>query len=196
MQREWTPQPGFAPCLSIKQPWTWLIIHSLKDIENRDWTTSYRGALLIHAGKRVDEQCFDSGGRLLIDYWRSRYGDELVARMPQHQREYETGGIVGIATVVDVVTHSESPWFFGRYGWVLKDMAGSSKRRIPCPSSPIVASSASLAYLWTHCQLSMLTWWDSETRLRCREEPIQADDGNAGTIERAMATLLLVIRRQ
>ena len=121
MQREWRTQPGVALCLSIKQPWTWLIIHGLKNIENRDWTTSYRGPLLIHAGKRVDEQCFGSDGRLLIEYWRSRYGDELAASMPQQQQEYETGGLVGIATVVDVVTHNESPWFFGRYGWILKE---------------------------------------------------------------------------
>jgi ribosomal protein L21E len=47
--------------------------------------------------------------------------EEMVTRMPQYQQQYETGGIVGIATVVDVVTHSESPWFFGRYGWVLKE---------------------------------------------------------------------------
>ena len=114
MQREWTPLEGFVPCLSIKEPWTWLIIHGHKDIENRDWTTSYRGPLLIHAGKRMDENCFDPAGRLLTDYWRSRYGDELVAAMPQHQEAYETGGIVGIATVVNVVMYSESPWFFGR----------------------------------------------------------------------------------
>jgi hypothetical protein len=121
MQRDWRPQEGFVPCLSIKQPWTWLIIHGHKDIENRDWTTSYRGLLLIHAGKRVDENCFGRDGRLLADYWRSRYGDELVTSMPQHRQQYETGGIVGIATVVDVVTHSESPWFLGRYGWVLEE---------------------------------------------------------------------------
>jgi hypothetical protein len=123
--------------LSIKHPWTWLIIHGLKDIENRDWTTSYRGALLIHAGKRVDEQCFGSDGRLLIDYWRSRYGDALVARMPQQQQEYETGGLVGIATVVDVVTHSESPWFFGRYGWGRERGASLALRRLSWPARPL-----------------------------------------------------------
>lgn len=121
MQREGTPQPGFALCLSIKQPWTWLILHGQKDIENRDWTTRYRGPLLIHAGKRVDEPCFGPDGRLLTDSWRARYGDKLVASMPQQQQQYETGGIVGIATVVDVVTRSESPWFFGRYGWILRE---------------------------------------------------------------------------
>lgn len=36
------------------------------------------------------------------------YGEELAARMPQQQ-------------VVDVVIHTASPWFFGRYDWVLKE---------------------------------------------------------------------------
>ena len=29
--------------LSIKQPWSWLIVHGHKDIENRDWSTQLRG---------------------------------------------------------------------------------------------------------------------------------------------------------
>src|SRR5690242_3720337 len=93
MLKEYITRTGYITRISVQQPHGWLIIHGHKNLENRDWTTSYRGPLLIHAGKRVDEQCFDSDGRLLIEYWRSRYGDELVARMPQHQREYETGGI-------------------------------------------------------------------------------------------------------
>lgn len=38
-------------CLSVQQPWAWAIISGIKQIENRTWTTSYRGPLLIHAGK-------------------------------------------------------------------------------------------------------------------------------------------------
>src|SRR5690348_3069422 len=72
-------------------------------------------------------------------------------------------------------------------------MAGSSKKRVPCPSSPIVANSASLAFLWLRYQPSMLAWWGSETRMRGLEELIQADEGDAGTIERAMAAAILVI---
>lgn len=40
--------------LTIRQPWAAFIAHSDKRIENRVWPTSYRGTLLIHAGKTVD----------------------------------------------------------------------------------------------------------------------------------------------
>lgn len=40
--------------LTIKQPWATLIAHSEKMIETRSWKTSYRGPLLIHAGKKIE----------------------------------------------------------------------------------------------------------------------------------------------
>jgi hypothetical protein len=36
--------------LSIRQPWAWLIVNGHKPVENRDWATSFRGPVLIHAG--------------------------------------------------------------------------------------------------------------------------------------------------
>lgn len=33
----------------------------------------------------------------------------------------ERGGIVGSVEIVDCVDESDSPWFFGRYGYVLRD---------------------------------------------------------------------------
>lgn len=33
------------------------------------------------------------------------------------------GGIVGRANLVDCVTKSDSPWFFGPYGFVLEDVS-------------------------------------------------------------------------
>ena len=35
--------------LSVRQPWAWAIIHGGKDVENRNWYTSFRGTLAIHA---------------------------------------------------------------------------------------------------------------------------------------------------
>ena len=35
--------------ITIKQPWASLIVHGIKDIENRTWRTNYRGRVLIHA---------------------------------------------------------------------------------------------------------------------------------------------------
>jgi ASCH domain len=104
MNKEWIPQPGYLPALSISQPHAWLILHADKDVENRGWTTHYRGPLLIHAGKRFD-------GFPLTQ----------VPGMPARAQDYETGGIVGIATLIDVVTASTSPWFRGTYGWLLRD---------------------------------------------------------------------------
>lgn len=40
--------------LTIRQPWASLIALGEKHIETRSWRTKYRGPLLIHAGKSVD----------------------------------------------------------------------------------------------------------------------------------------------
>lgn len=42
--------------LTIKQPWATLIIQGDKRFEFRSWKTSYRGDLLIHAGKGIDKE--------------------------------------------------------------------------------------------------------------------------------------------
>lgn len=39
----------------MRQPWASLIVHGLKAVEVRTWATAYKGALLIHASKKVDE---------------------------------------------------------------------------------------------------------------------------------------------
>lgn len=39
------------PCLSICQPWPWMILRGWKRIENRTWWTNYRGPLAIHASR-------------------------------------------------------------------------------------------------------------------------------------------------
>jgi len=90
--------------LSIQQPWAWLIVNALKDIENRDWTTDYRGILLIHAGKQMDR--------------RFPWGKYAELAMPL-TKDYELDGLVGYATLQKVVTNHTSPWFCGKYGFVL-----------------------------------------------------------------------------
>lgn len=42
--------------LTIKQPWATLIMQGDKRYEFRSWQTKYRGELLIHAGKSVDNE--------------------------------------------------------------------------------------------------------------------------------------------
>ena len=45
--------------LSIKQPWAWLICAGYKDIENRDWSTKFRGRIYVHAGLSESEMTKD-----------------------------------------------------------------------------------------------------------------------------------------
>src|SRR5437762_1075377 len=98
------------------QPWAWLIVNGYKEIENRVWTTSYRGPVLIHAGARLDANWFVSG--LLSDRPLAHLNIVPDFAMPNRQSLYPVKSIVGMATLVDVVTHSSSPWFVGRYGFV------------------------------------------------------------------------------
>lgn len=95
------------PILSIRQPWAWLIVNGYKDIENRTWSTQFRGKFLIHAGKKWDESI------TLADI-KAIYGIEVPLQL-------ETGGIIGMAEITDCIDKSKSPWFAGPYGFTLKN---------------------------------------------------------------------------
>lgn len=98
--------------LSVKNPWASLLAHGYKDIENRDWATPYRGPLLIHASKSFDRDA--SFEEIAQRIGQAAYCDLLESM--------HFGGVIGLAHLVDIVTESESPWFCGIYGWVLRDV--------------------------------------------------------------------------
>jgi len=104
--------------LSIRQPWAWAIIHAGKDIENRDWATKFRGPVCIHAAKSMTRDEFDSFVSLARAMFRN--GDWTGDLVPE-PKAFSRGGIIGVAEIVDCVDASESPWFFGRYGFVLRN---------------------------------------------------------------------------
>lgn len=93
--------------LSIQQPWAWLIVNGLKDVENRTWKTNYRGPLLIHAGKKVDIKGYD---------WVQ---ENMNIALPSLGK-LDKGGIVGISEIIDCTRKYDSDWFFGPYGFVLR----------------------------------------------------------------------------
>lgn len=99
-------------CLSIRQPWAWLIVHRHKAIENRSWPTWKRGQILIHAGKAVDHEAIEA---LRCGWHPVTYG-LLSLEVPD---QFETSGIVGAADLVDCVQQSDSEWFVGPHGFVL-----------------------------------------------------------------------------
>ena len=100
--------------ISVRQPWAWLIINAGKDIENRNWFTKIRGRVLIHAGKGMTRNEY-LDARLFVNA-EFHYEIEIPAF-----EELQRGGIIGSVEIVDCVERSDSPWFFGRYGFVLKD---------------------------------------------------------------------------
>jgi hypothetical protein len=82
--------------LSIRQPWAWAILHAGKDIENRKWTTTFRGPLLIHAAKTLYDTSQERD-RTRAWVWR-----RFHVKVPLDD-DLPRGGIVGKANVVDVV---------------------------------------------------------------------------------------------
>lgn len=104
------------PVLTVNQPYAWAIISGGKDIENRVWSTELRGRLYIHAGKarddeaQVAEMCETAKGK----------GGEPARVRARYERERAFGKVIGSVELVDVKTKSNSRWFHGPYGFVLR----------------------------------------------------------------------------
>lgn len=124
--------------LSIRQPWAWLIVRPdlataeqraeaaaaglIKDIENRTWKTRFRGRFLVHA----------AGGmtRMEYDLWSAWVHQRIGAIELPHSEQLLRGGIIGSVELVDCVEDSDSPWYMGDSGLVLRDAR-------PLPFTPI-----------------------------------------------------------
>jgi hypothetical protein len=103
----WTPSLARFPALSVRQPWAWLIVNGVKDIENRSWRTHLRGPLLIHASSSLD------GYAENIEWVRRKRGISVPLDLAR-------GGIVGVVDVIDCVESHKSKWFEkGSFGWVI-----------------------------------------------------------------------------
>lgn len=138
--------------LSIRQPWASSIVLGDKRHENRAWErpSRFRGRFLIHASKsctqdEIDNWCLSNHVRKRATPWLDKLRAELppvpVGWTPSAVRDWRhgilrqlpLGGIIGVATVVDVVTESDSPWFVGPWAFVLDDVREVSF--VPCRGS-------------------------------------------------------------
>lgn len=99
-------------CLSVRQPWAWLIVNGWKNIENRNWSTVIRGPILIHAGKAMTADDYEACQIFMAAF--------TALRLPPPE-QLKRGGIVGQATLLDCVSEHSSEWFVGDYGFVLAD---------------------------------------------------------------------------
>jgi hypothetical protein len=98
--------------LTLHQPWADLILLGEKTIENRSWQPARHllGCYLaLHAG-----QTYDFFSAFMI---QKRFGIE-----PREDGEVHKGKIIAVARLDQIVTESDDPWFFGPYGWCLRDV--------------------------------------------------------------------------
>ena len=110
--------------LSIRQPWVWAIMNAGKGIENRNWSTNFRGRVCLHAAK----------GCTVAEYEDAAGFIEFACNLTVPPlAELESGVIVGTARIIDCVSESDSRWFFGRYGFVLAEVT-------PLPFMPITGA--------------------------------------------------------
>lgn len=94
--------------LSIRQPFAWLIVNGIKDIENRKWRTNYRGPLLIHASKAWDQEGYE-------------FAYFVVGEKAPEKSYHHFGMILGVVDMVDCVEQHPSKWFSGPWGFVFEN---------------------------------------------------------------------------
>ena len=78
-------------CLSLKQPYAELLVAGKKTIEIRTWNTKFRGQLLVHASKKINE--------------------EACRRLKIDQAKLVTGAIIGNANLYDVIYYGSKNSF-------------------------------------------------------------------------------------
>lgn len=130
------PLPRLA--LSVRQPWAWAIIYAGKDIENRSWQAvnhglHQRGRIAIHAAKGMSREEYEDARDTINEICAA--APDVGLRCPE-AKDLLRGGIIGTVDIVDVVTDSDSSWFFGPRGLVLRNP-------LPCEFIP---STGALGY--------------------------------------------------
>jgi hypothetical protein len=98
--------------LTVKAPWAWAIIHAGKDVENRTWTTSYRGSMAIHAS---------IGCARAYWVWARDWMAAIDVEMPELD-ELVKGCVIGTVTLVDCVRESGRRWGMSdNWHWILRN---------------------------------------------------------------------------
>ena len=128
-------QPILA--LSIRQPWAFAITHLGKDIENRTRRLGHRGLTLIHASAGLTQDEYRHAHSFITQAVGKT--DARFVPFPSFD-EMQRGRIVGAVEIVDAVRESDSPWWMGPCGLVLRNAR-------PIPFIPCAGTVAPL--FWT-----------------------------------------------
>lgn len=106
LKMTWEPKPNTLPALSIRQPFAEAILAGTKTSELREWATSYRGPIVLHAGKTW--------------YAQEDYGEDYAKLIALHTARvmgisddmdaYPLGALVGIAILTDCERLTSERW--------------------------------------------------------------------------------------
>lgn len=115
-----SPENLPSKALSVRQPWAWAICSAGKAIENRSWSTGFRGGICIHAAGGMTAREYAEAAQFMLSIGIEAPRKEVLTK----------GAIVATASIVGCVSRSPSPWFFGPFGLVLQDVQPIEP--IPC----------------------------------------------------------------
>lgn len=146
--------------LTIRQPWASCIVEKGKRVENRTWSTDYRGPLLIHAGQGIDN---------------STHAGSAWLQFPAGTHR---------VTVTGIARSAQEPGAAGKFAAVERGTVGQVITPLPLGSVIAVAELVDVHPCWTwdaeHCCDS--PWAETGPKtyhwvlddVRTLEEPIQA----------------------
>ena len=117
--------------LSGYAEWFWLMAKNWKDVENRNWSLASRGIRRSQLPMRI----YLHASKTPASYDELNFIETILINEPPKLDEFLTvdwskyrGHIIGETTIVDEVTAqgigmkvTRSRWFFGIYGFVVKD---------------------------------------------------------------------------
>lgn len=112
--------------LSIRQPWAYLIAAGYKDFENRTWHTKYEGRIYIHAGKK---NASEIDRKSALQTWASHVVNTDIDITESDVEKFtasihnlqQHGALIGEVDIASCVHDSDSPWFTGPHGFVLRN---------------------------------------------------------------------------
>lgn len=131
--------------LSGRQPWWWAILNAGKKVENRVWSTKYRGPILLHAAIGCTRHEYEDAVSWMVSRGLARSPLFTLGAMESialqvanvdpdslplvpSLREMQRGGIVGRARIVDVLPPAtdgrpRAAWHMhDQFGFVLADV--------------------------------------------------------------------------
>ncbi|HZC22628.1 MAG TPA: hypothetical protein VE866_04755 [Candidatus Binatia bacterium] len=110
--------------ISLRSPWWWFILYGGKDVENRHrrFNRTVRGRVLLHASLwfNAEEIVFDAEDARAMQAKKPYRAKGAPTLTLGYLRQFR-GCIVGSVEVVDYVDESDSPWFVGETGIILRN---------------------------------------------------------------------------